>query len=145
MSLIAGMDDVIAYIKKIEDENKKLKEENKNLKEDITNHPDFNEIATDWYERHVWIVDKDEYANLLTEYEDKKEEIEQLKIFSKIASIKFREQEMLLVAYRKENEKLKEENECGTCGQIFDNKNNPIDDGQGCHKCCPSDEEDEEQ
>ena len=39
---------------------KKLKEENEKLKEDITNHPDFEEIATDWYERHNWIVDKDE-------------------------------------------------------------------------------------
>ena len=37
------------------------------LKEDITNHPDFAEIATDWYERHVWMVDKDEFEKLQEE------------------------------------------------------------------------------
>lgn len=48
----------------------KLKEQNKKLKEDITTHPDFAAIATDWYERHNWLVDVDEY-NELKEYCDK--------------------------------------------------------------------------
>jgi len=48
----------------------KLKEQNKKLKEDITTHPDFAAIATDWYERHNWSVDVDEY-NELKEYCDK--------------------------------------------------------------------------
>ena len=34
------------------------------IKEDISEHPDFVEIATDWYERHNWLIDKDEFEKL---------------------------------------------------------------------------------
>ena len=44
-----------------------LTEENENLKEDLTNHPDFAEIASDWYERHNWTIDKDDFAELQEE------------------------------------------------------------------------------
>ena len=54
-----------------------LQEENKELKEDITNHPDFEEIATDWYERHNWMVDKDEFTELKEENKKLKELNEQ--------------------------------------------------------------------
>jgi len=49
-----------------------LKIQNEKLKEDITNHPDFAEIATDWYERHNWMVDVDEYKELKKENEELK-------------------------------------------------------------------------
>ena len=49
-----------------------LKIQNEKLKEDITNHPDFAEIATDWYERHNWMVDVDEYKELKKENKELK-------------------------------------------------------------------------
>jgi len=107
VELIPGMDKLLEYmknqdkkIKELQEENKKqkqehikslenllrevkelkeLQEQNKKLKEDITNHPDFEEIATDWYERHNWMVDKDEFTELKEENKKLEEEIKKLK------------------------------------------------------------------
>ncbi len=107
VELIPGMDKLLEYmknqdkkIKELQEDNKKqkqehikslenllkevkelkeLQEQNKKLKEDITNHPDFEEIATDWYERHNWMVDKDEFTELKEENKKLKEEIKKLK------------------------------------------------------------------
>ena len=54
-------------VKMLKEKWNEEQEKNKKLKEDITNHPDFAEIATDWYERHVWMVDKDEFEKLKEE------------------------------------------------------------------------------
>jgi hypothetical protein len=53
-----------------------LDEENAKLKEDITQHPDFVDIATDWYERHNWMMDKDDFDKLQDENTKLKEQIE---------------------------------------------------------------------
>ena len=74
----------------------------KKLKEDITNHPDFEEIATDWYERHNWIVDKDQFTELQEENKKLKKTIKNSKKIRKI-------QEEAYDKLEEETETLKEE------------------------------------
>jgi len=48
--------------------------------DDITNHPDFVETATDWYERHNWTIDKDDFAELQEENKKLKDKGEKLRV-----------------------------------------------------------------
>jgi len=69
-------EEILNIIESHEHANTNLGKENKELKEDITNHPDFEEIATDWYERHNWMVDKDEFTELQEENKELKKHLE---------------------------------------------------------------------
>jgi len=86
----------------------KLKKENEKLKENITDHPDFVEAAIDWYERHNWMIDEDEYEELQKENEELKKENKNLK---QVVDNETGHNRMLEKKYKKlkeENKELKE-------------------------------------
>ena len=81
--------------------------ENATLKEDITTHPDFAAIATDWYERHNWLVDVDEYNELKEQNETLQHQYD---MAIQIDNNKISHLEVEIKDLEEENKDLKEEN-----------------------------------